>query len=85
MCNLAMKSRFQAAFTQGPGFIRCLPLSRHLHHHICSSCKQVFLTLSSRSLTPKFNVTSDFEAVVDEYLSHYNTASPDLVCQLLRK
>ena len=43
MCNLAMKlkSRRQAAFTHGLDFIRCLPLSRHPRHHICSSCKQV--------------------------------------------
>ena len=46
MCNLVTKSRRRAlaAFTQGPGFIRCLPLSRHPHHHMCSSCKRIPLT-----------------------------------------
>jgi hypothetical protein len=76
MCILAMKSPPQAAFVLG--FIRCLPLSRHPHLHTCSSCKHI-LDPKLTFLT-QIHVTSDFEAVVDEYLSHYDIPdSPDLV------
>ncbi|KAH9073599.1 hypothetical protein EDB83DRAFT_2516492 [Lactarius deliciosus] len=43
-----------------------------LLHRICSTCMSVLLTSNPYNAVPiRIHIISDFEAVVDEYLSHY--------------